>query len=157
VRRPEGRVVVTPDKDFGEFTIVPDLLHAGILRLVGLSAMQHADVTLRVIEAHGADLASGAIITAEQGRLRVRLPVPQRSERRHPLHGEVEGHSLSRPDRGVAPTQNLHGSSLFARMGRPLRPQTAHTLSSSRAERPRQVPGSPIDSLGHCRHSVRGG
>jgi hypothetical protein len=31
-------------------------------------------VTLRVIEAHGADLAAGAIIMAEAGRLRVRLP-----------------------------------------------------------------------------------
>jgi predicted nuclease of predicted toxin-antitoxin system len=48
------------------------LPHAGILRLVGLSALQQAEVTLRVIQAHGADLAAGAIVTAEPGRLRVR-------------------------------------------------------------------------------------
>jgi predicted nuclease of predicted toxin-antitoxin system len=70
----EGRVLVTLDKDFGELAIVRELPHAGILRLVGLSALQQAELTLRVIEAHGADLTAGAIITAEAGRLRVRLP-----------------------------------------------------------------------------------
>jgi predicted nuclease of predicted toxin-antitoxin system len=70
----EGRVLVTLDKDFGELAIVRELPHSGILRLVAQSALQQAEVTLRVIEAHGADLAGGAIITAEAGRLRVRLP-----------------------------------------------------------------------------------
>jgi predicted nuclease of predicted toxin-antitoxin system len=70
----EGRVLVTLDKDFGELAIVRQLPHAGILRLVAQSALQQAELTLRVIEAHGADLAAGAIITAEAGRLRVRLP-----------------------------------------------------------------------------------
>ncbi len=70
----EGRILVTLDKDFGELAIVRGFPHAGILRLVGMSALLQADVTLRVIEAHGADLAAGAIITAEAGRLRVRLP-----------------------------------------------------------------------------------
>jgi len=70
----EGRVLVTLDKDFGELAIVRGLPHAGILRLVGMSALQQAEVTLRVLESHGADLASGAIVTAEAGRLRVRLP-----------------------------------------------------------------------------------
>lgn len=70
----EGRVLVTLDKDFGELAIVFDLPHAGILRLVGLSARQQAEVMLKVLEAHGDDLAAGAIITAEAGRLRLRLP-----------------------------------------------------------------------------------
>jgi predicted nuclease of predicted toxin-antitoxin system len=70
----EARVLVTLDKDFGELAVVRELPHAGILRLVALSALQQAEVTLRVIEAHGTDLAAGAIITAEAGRLRVRLP-----------------------------------------------------------------------------------
>ena len=70
----EGRVLVTLDKDFGELAVVRELPHSGILRLVAQSAPQQAELTLRVIEAHGADLAAGAIITAEAGRLRVRLP-----------------------------------------------------------------------------------
>jgi predicted nuclease of predicted toxin-antitoxin system len=70
----EKRVLVTLDKDFGELVIVRELPHTGILRLVGLSAVQQAEVTLRVLDAHGADLTIGAIITAEAGRLRLRLP-----------------------------------------------------------------------------------
>ena len=70
----EGRVLVTLDKDFGELAVVRELPHAGIVRLVGLSAVQQADVTLHVLQLHGADLATGAIVTAEAGRLRVRLP-----------------------------------------------------------------------------------
>ncbi len=52
----EGRVLVTLDKDFGELAVVRELPHAGILRLVAQSALQQAELTLRVIEAHGADL-----------------------------------------------------------------------------------------------------
>ena len=37
----ESRTLVTPDKDFGEFSIVHRQRHAGILRLVNLSARQH--------------------------------------------------------------------------------------------------------------------
>ena len=70
----EGRTLITLDKDFGELAIVRALPHAGILRLVGLSALQQAEVALLVMETHGHDLAAGAIITAEAGRLRVRLP-----------------------------------------------------------------------------------
>lgn len=70
----ERRVLVTLDKDFGELAILRGLPHAGILRLVGLSVLQHAEVTLQVIGTHGADLAAGAIVTAEAGRLRLRLP-----------------------------------------------------------------------------------
>ncbi|MBI5070781.1 MAG: DUF5615 family PIN-like protein [Deltaproteobacteria bacterium] len=70
----ESRVLITLDKDFGELAILRGLPHAGILRLVGLSALQQAEVSLQVVEAHGADLAAGAIITAEAGRLRMRSP-----------------------------------------------------------------------------------
>jgi hypothetical protein len=59
------------------FVSIQELPCSGILRLVGLSAVQQAEVTLRVIEAHGAVLAAGAIVTAEAGRLRLRLPGAQ--------------------------------------------------------------------------------
>jgi predicted nuclease of predicted toxin-antitoxin system len=68
----EGRVLVTLDKDFGELAIVRRQLHSGILRLVNLPARQQALVCLRVLALHGEHLQSGAIITAEPGRLRVR-------------------------------------------------------------------------------------
>ena len=70
----EGRILVTLDKDFGEIAIVKGKPHSGILRLVNLSANQQGMVCLRVIEAYGQVLQSGAIITVEPGRIRVRPP-----------------------------------------------------------------------------------
>ena len=69
----EERVLVTLDEDFGELAIVRGMPHAGIIRLVNLSASQQAVTCLRVIKLHGDDLKAGAIITAESNRLRVRL------------------------------------------------------------------------------------
>lgn len=71
----EQRVLVTLDKDFGELVIVRGRLHCGIVRLVNFSATQQAVACLKVLAAHGKQLVSGAIVTAEPGRLRVR-PAP---------------------------------------------------------------------------------
>lgn len=38
----EGPILITLDKDFGELAVVRDLAHAGIVRLVILSASQQA-------------------------------------------------------------------------------------------------------------------
>ena len=68
----QGRVLVTLDKDFGELAVVRGTPHSGILRLVDISAHQQAAVCLRVFALHGTELESGAIVTAEPGRLRIR-------------------------------------------------------------------------------------
>jgi predicted nuclease of predicted toxin-antitoxin system len=70
----EGRILVTLDKDFGELAIVRGIAHSGILRLVGFGARRQAAVCLRVLESHGRELAAGALVVAEPGRLRVRSP-----------------------------------------------------------------------------------
>jgi predicted nuclease of predicted toxin-antitoxin system len=70
----DGRVLVTLDKDFGELAVRRGMAHGGIVRLVNVSARQQAAVCLQVLAAHAAELTSGAIITAEPGRLRIRLP-----------------------------------------------------------------------------------
>ncbi len=70
----ENRVLVTLDKDFGEFAIVRGLPHAGIVRLVGFSAKRQAAACLTAIERHSAELNASAIITVEPGRIRVRSP-----------------------------------------------------------------------------------
>lgn len=70
----QGRVLVTLDKDFGELAVLHGQPHNGILRLVGISAHRQSAVCLEVLSKHGSTLSSGAIITAEVGRLRVRLP-----------------------------------------------------------------------------------
>ena len=70
----ERRILVTLDKDFGELAVLHGAAHCGILRLVGISARQQGSVCQQVLAAHAAELVSGAIITAEAGRLRIRLP-----------------------------------------------------------------------------------
>lgn len=70
----EGRVLVTLDKDFGELAVVYGQPHRGILRLVNLAARQQGLVCQRILESHGAELQSGAIITADGQRLRIRPP-----------------------------------------------------------------------------------
>jgi predicted nuclease of predicted toxin-antitoxin system len=70
----EGRVLVTLDKDFGEIAIVRGRPHSGILRLVGIRARQQGEAILSVLDRFGRDLAAGGIVTAESGRVRIRLP-----------------------------------------------------------------------------------
>ncbi len=70
----EDRVLVTLDKDFGELAIVRGTPHCGILRLVNLIAKQQSIVCLQVLARYGEELASGAIVTAELGRIRIRPP-----------------------------------------------------------------------------------
>ena len=70
----ERRVLVTLDKDFGELAVACGMPHCGILRLVNFSARAQADVYIRVLSLKEEELRSGAIITAEPGRLRIRPP-----------------------------------------------------------------------------------
>jgi predicted nuclease of predicted toxin-antitoxin system len=72
----EGRVLVTLDKDFGELAIHRGHPHHGIIRLVALGARQQAPVCLQVLARHGDELLAGAIVTAEPGHVRIRLPEP---------------------------------------------------------------------------------
>ncbi|MCW6035635.1 DUF5615 family PIN-like protein [Spirulina subsalsa FACHB-351] len=68
----ENRILVTLDKDFGELAILQQHPHCGILRLVNLSTQQQCTICLQILTTYGAELASGAIITAERGRVRIR-------------------------------------------------------------------------------------
>lgn len=72
--RAESRVLVTLDKDFGELAIVRGILHAGIIRIVNMSARDQGVACAHVLTAHGSELAAGAIVTVEPGRVRIRPP-----------------------------------------------------------------------------------
>ena len=67
-----NRILLTLDKDFGELAVALGRPHAGIVRLHQLSVDVHAIVCLQIIERHGKELLSGAIVTAQPGRIRVR-------------------------------------------------------------------------------------
>jgi predicted nuclease of predicted toxin-antitoxin system len=68
----EQRVLITLDKDFGELAIVRRLPHCGIVRLVNIRAQQQAAICEQVLRLHGSELAAGAIVTVEAGRVRIR-------------------------------------------------------------------------------------
>lgn len=66
------RVLVTLDKDFGELAVRRGCPHAGIIRLIDLAAREQASLCARVLEQYSAELESGALITADRRRIRVR-------------------------------------------------------------------------------------
>ncbi|MEM7769830.1 MAG: DUF5615 family PIN-like protein [Cyanobacteria bacterium P01_A01_bin.37] len=68
----DGRILITLDKDFGELAIVKRTPHCGIVRLVNLSGRQQGAVCLRVLELYSNELTTGAIVTAELNRVRIR-------------------------------------------------------------------------------------
>jgi len=68
----ERRVLVTLDKDFGELAVLRNTPHAGIIRLVGFRSVHQAEVCERILAAYGKELESGALMTVEPGRVRVR-------------------------------------------------------------------------------------
>ena len=72
----EGRILITLDKDFGELAVVREHAHAGIVRLVVMSASQQGPTCLMVLTRYGTELQSGAIVTVEPGRIRVRPAGP---------------------------------------------------------------------------------
>ena len=68
----ESRVLATIDKDFGELVIVQEMVHVGLIRLVGFRAAEQGSALVRLLAAYEAELAAGAILTAEPWRVRVR-------------------------------------------------------------------------------------
>jgi predicted nuclease of predicted toxin-antitoxin system len=68
----EQRILITLDKDFGELAVVQARSHSGIIRLVNWSSQQQADTCLLILTKYANDLVSGAIVTVEPGRVRVR-------------------------------------------------------------------------------------
>ena len=70
----ENRVLVTLDKDFGEWAVLHRRPHSGIVRIVGYRASQQGDVCARILHRYGQELAAGALVTVEPGRVRIRTP-----------------------------------------------------------------------------------
>lgn len=67
----EDRILVTMDKDFGEFIFVEKMSHYGLVRLPDVPAATRIALMEKVLAAHGNDLAEHAIITVRGGRIRI--------------------------------------------------------------------------------------
>jgi predicted nuclease of predicted toxin-antitoxin system len=68
----DSRVLVTIDKDFGELVIIQGKLHVGLIRLVGFRSREQGPALVNLLTTYERDLATGAILTAEPWRVRVR-------------------------------------------------------------------------------------
>jgi predicted nuclease of predicted toxin-antitoxin system len=68
----ESRILATIDKDFGELVIVHGMMHVGLIRLVGFRSRDQGPGLVRLLTTYQAELAAGAILTAEPWRVRVR-------------------------------------------------------------------------------------
>ncbi len=66
------RILAMLDKDFGELAVLRGQKHHGIIRLVDVPALQHGQVILGMAERFERELAAGAIVTVQPGRVRVR-------------------------------------------------------------------------------------
>lgn len=68
----EQRVIVTLDNDFGELATLKGHKHCGIVRLVQVRALDQGPICGKVMEKYGEELLSGAIVTVEPARVRIR-------------------------------------------------------------------------------------
>jgi len=75
----QGRVLVTLDKDFGELAVAFGRPHSGLVRLVGMSAREQGPMCVDILSRYAEELAAGAIVTVEPGRIRVRPPADEGS------------------------------------------------------------------------------
>lgn len=69
----EKCVVITLDKDFGELAVLHQQSHAGIVRLVGMRAVEQAEYAAMVRTRYETELAEGAILTVSRDRIRLRI------------------------------------------------------------------------------------
>jgi len=68
----ENRVLVTLDKDFGELAVVKGMLHRGIIRIVGHSALEQGPVCVQILQKYSEDLKKNALITVDKNKTRIR-------------------------------------------------------------------------------------
>jgi len=71
----EGRVLVTMDKDFGEFLFVEKASHCGLIRLPDVPSQQRILLMEQLLAEHKRELSEHAIVTVRGGRIRIsRVP-----------------------------------------------------------------------------------
>jgi predicted nuclease of predicted toxin-antitoxin system len=79
----ESRVLATIDKDFGELVIVQGMINVGLIRLVDFRSRDQGPALVRLLSTYEAELAEGAILTAEPWRVRVRPGTRSVPDQRH--------------------------------------------------------------------------
>ena len=72
----EHRAIITRDKDFGSQAVLLGIVHFGIVQVRKIPLRDHASACRTALRKHEADLAKGAIVTVQPGRIRVRHAGP---------------------------------------------------------------------------------
>jgi predicted nuclease of predicted toxin-antitoxin system len=71
----ERRILVTMDKDFGQFIFAENAPHSGLVRLPDVPATRRIELMGRLLRNYTRELAEGAILTVRGERIRIsRLP-----------------------------------------------------------------------------------
>ncbi len=70
----EDRVLVTMDKDFGEFIFTEGASHAGLVRLPDVPAERRIALMRRVLADYEGELSAGSVVTVRGGRIRISRP-----------------------------------------------------------------------------------
>ncbi len=71
----ENRILVTMDKDFGEFIFSENLPHCGLVRLPDVPTETRIVLMEKVLSQHNQDLEDQAIITVRGDRIRISKPL----------------------------------------------------------------------------------
>lgn len=67
-------MLITMDKDFGEFLFVEKASHGGLVRLPDVPAAQRIALLEKLLTAQAQDLQEQAVITIRGGRIRISHP-----------------------------------------------------------------------------------
>jgi len=68
----DSRVLITGDKDFGEWVFLRGKKQPPLIRLAAMKATNQVRVVRQVLVSHTADLEQAALITATTKRIRIR-------------------------------------------------------------------------------------
>ena len=67
----EERILVTMDKDYGEFVFVEKAKHCGLVRLPHVPSETRIQLMQTILTHHARELSEAAIITVRGGRIRI--------------------------------------------------------------------------------------
>jgi predicted nuclease of predicted toxin-antitoxin system len=70
----EGRIVVTMDKDFGQFVFAENSPHCGLVRFPNVPSRERIQLMEALLASHTEALSDGSVITVRGGRIRVSRP-----------------------------------------------------------------------------------
>lgn len=70
----DERVLITIDKDFGQFLFLERMPHRGLIRLPDVPVAPRIELMGEILLRQGQDLREGAVLTVRGGRLRISRP-----------------------------------------------------------------------------------